>query len=156
MVLAHERGTLRRVFIRQQSLQLSSAGDLRPMPQKARRRGRDLECRLQRFDERASYRLCGAIGSSRIERQGFDDRLDKTRIVARHDAKGIAGLIGQARPLERQFDVAGFLARPPSGQHEIFGDRCRKGIALVKARLAWRGPGIGRQPDRGSRRSLSL
>ncbi|MCY1419131.1 hypothetical protein D9M71_347130 [compost metagenome] len=54
-----------------------------------------------------------------IQAQGFDDLVHQARAVARPDAQGVAGLVGQATALEVQDDLPGFLVGARRIEHAV-------------------------------------
>ena len=130
VIVVHERRTRFGSLGTAQLLQFGRAAELGPMIDEARRRGRDLEGRRQGFAQPHRLLPC-RHGCIDRQREMFEKTIDQRRIVARHDAERIAGLVGEAGAFERQFDVARLLARTAAGEHQILDDGGRKRILLV-------------------------
>ncbi len=127
-----------------QVLQLLGAAQLGPVVEEARGRGGDLEGARQRLAERLLALLGRHRGVGR-QRQLLEQRGDELRIVLRHDAERVAGLVGQARVLERELDVAGLLGRSPAGDHDVVEDRGRERV-LLAVRAGRGGDAVGADP----------
>src|SRR5690606_9631316 len=116
--------------------------------------GRD----FQRFGESALQRELAIAKGKRLVRgkaKFVDQPCHDRWVIARDDAESIAGLEGEARPLQRQFDMACFLARSAPGQRDILEHGGREGMAPVMdaaCRLYWLEPVPGTAGWSSSRR----
>ena len=132
-----ERGALGPAVVNQEAGQLLRAGQSRPGFQKARRGGGYLEALAQQLRQRdvGVLVLDGRIGAEaqRIEKQthGFGR-------ILRDDSERVAGLMDEAGPFQRQFDMPRLLAGAAPDDHAVFDHRGGEGRALVIGRHAGR------------------
>ena len=105
------------------------------MPRQQRtRQARDLAFAQQPVAQRQRAAL-GFDGAIAVERQPLQDLLDQRRRVRRPDPQRIAGLVGEARALERQFDVPDVARRAARGDalHRQYR-RMERRVAPVRGR----------------------